>query len=265
MKKLMILSIVVLLSVLLIADSKFDLVMNEISQDYIKIQKLLASDKTANETDNINELAEAMLVKISKLDEKEVTLANKDKLAGLQGKLNKAAKKIKKAKSIKTMRDAFGELSKPLALWTSLENPDGIYVAYCPMAKKSWLQDNNEVANPYYGSSMPRCGEIVSTPVNMKMDAHKCDDSCDHASMKMKDKDCGVACKDSEKKMDAHKCDDSCEHASMKMKDKDCGVACKDSEKKMDNHKCDDSCEHALLKKDCEMMGNDKKMDKHHG
>jgi hypothetical protein len=30
------------------------------------------------------------------------------------------------------------------------------------MAKKPWLQDSEEITNPYYGSKMLRCGDIVS-------------------------------------------------------------------------------------------------------
>ncbi len=36
-------------------------------------------------------------------------------------------------------------------------------VAYCPMAKKAWLQKEGEaIGNPYYGQEMPRCGSFVA-------------------------------------------------------------------------------------------------------
>jgi hypothetical protein len=38
----------------------------------------------------------------------------------------------------------------------------GTIVAFCSMTKKSWLQPKGEIGNPYYGKSMPRCGEVVS-------------------------------------------------------------------------------------------------------
>jgi hypothetical protein len=41
-----------------------------------------------------------------------------------------------------------------------LKAPDGVRTAYCPMAKKSWLQKGDTLANPYYGTSMPTCGEF---------------------------------------------------------------------------------------------------------
>jgi hypothetical protein len=36
------------------------------------------------------------------------------------------------------------------------------YVAYCPMAKASWLQTSKTILNPYMGTSMVHCGQIKS-------------------------------------------------------------------------------------------------------
>jgi hypothetical protein len=33
-------------------------------------------------------------------------------------------------------------------------------VAYCPMARKYWLQRGTAIRNPYYGKSMLECGRI---------------------------------------------------------------------------------------------------------
>jgi hypothetical protein len=33
-------------------------------------------------------------------------------------------------------------------------------LAYCPMAKRSWLQRDDRLRNPYYGSAMLSCGEF---------------------------------------------------------------------------------------------------------
>ena len=35
-----------------------------------------------------------------------------------------------------------------------------IYVYYCPMADASWLQKEEGTRNPYYGSSMLKCGSV---------------------------------------------------------------------------------------------------------
>lgn len=35
------------------------------------------------------------------------------------------------------------------------------YVIHCSMANASWVQITDQVANPYEGSSMPRCGDVT--------------------------------------------------------------------------------------------------------
>jgi Cu(I)/Ag(I) efflux system membrane fusion protein len=38
-----------------------------------------------------------------------------------------------------------------------------LYVAHCPMVEADWLQTGQTIANPYMGSSMPRCGTLTGT------------------------------------------------------------------------------------------------------
>ncbi|MBC8328417.1 MAG: efflux RND transporter periplasmic adaptor subunit [Planctomycetes bacterium] len=44
---------------------------------------------------------------------------------------------------------------------------DGVQVTHCPMAFENagadWLQRPGEIANPYFGAAMPRCGDAVET------------------------------------------------------------------------------------------------------
>ncbi|MFC1850640.1 hypothetical protein ACFL27_10650 [candidate division CSSED10-310 bacterium] len=76
--------------------------------------------------------------------------------------MHRAAQALQQAKNIESMREKLKDLSKPFVLWASLTNPAGLFVAYCSMKPGSWLQDQAEISNPYYGSKMLRCGEIVS-------------------------------------------------------------------------------------------------------
>ena len=72
------------------------------------------------------------------------------------------SRKIAAAADIKAARAAFGELSDVMLAWAGEgTGGTGVRVAYCPMAKKSWLQTGGEIANPYYGSSMLRCGTFT--------------------------------------------------------------------------------------------------------
>lgn len=76
--------------------------------------------------------------------------------------ISTAASNLAAAKDLNGARGAFAELSKPLVRWREAAGRKGTIVAYCSMTKKSWLQPKGEIGNPYYGKSMPRCGEVVS-------------------------------------------------------------------------------------------------------
>lgn len=76
--------------------------------------------------------------------------------------LTKAATALAAATSLDQARDAFYDLSKPLVRWRKAADGDKPVVAYCSMAKRSWLQPEGEMGNPYYGQSMLRCGEVVN-------------------------------------------------------------------------------------------------------
>jgi Cu(I)/Ag(I) efflux system membrane fusion protein len=75
--------------------------------------------------------------------------------------LTEAAAALAESSDIQTARDAFYELSKPLVRLRGAVRGDVPVVAYCSMAKRSWLQPEGELGNPYYGRSMPTCGEVV--------------------------------------------------------------------------------------------------------
>ena len=75
----------------------------------------------------------------------------------------KSAKALGSARDLKGAREAFGGLSDAVIAagnaqgWKDI--PD-LRVAYCPMVKKSWIQKELELRNPYYGSTMLTCGEF---------------------------------------------------------------------------------------------------------
>jgi protein SCO1 len=61
-------------------------------------------------------------------------------------------------------RSAFGAFSDALVAYVRAHRSalaSGVRVAYCPMARKSWLQQDGAVANPYYGRQMRSCGELI--------------------------------------------------------------------------------------------------------
>lgn len=87
-----------------------------------------------------------------------------DEVQALLPDVEKAAAALREAKELDAAREAFYELSKPLVRYleaADLEEGRPV-VAYCPMVRKSWLQEKGEITNPYFGTSMLACGSVVS-------------------------------------------------------------------------------------------------------
>jgi hypothetical protein len=73
------------------------------------------------------------------------------------------AEAVANANELELARHAFAELSDTMIAYRndSDEEPKPV-VAYCSMAKHSWLQRNGPISNPYFGPTMATCGEIRS-------------------------------------------------------------------------------------------------------
>ncbi|MFC1849246.1 DUF3347 domain-containing protein [candidate division CSSED10-310 bacterium] len=136
----------------------FNKAMQPLVAEYLTITKTLAADKTTG----VKEAAKKIETLSASLKTEEYKGQNANAVQKIPGQLQTTAKALQQAKDIEAMREVLQELSKPFALWASLTKPDGLYVAYCPMKPGSWLQDQKEINNPYYGSKMLRCGKIVS-------------------------------------------------------------------------------------------------------
>lgn len=93
-----------------------------------------------------------------------IDAAQSEELRSLLPLLRTAAASLADATDLAASRDAFYELSKPLVRWRQVAIVEVPAVAYCPMAKRSWLQPEGDLGNPYYGQSMLTCGDVVSDP-----------------------------------------------------------------------------------------------------
>ena len=78
--------------------------------------------------------------------------------------LAKAATAFVNAADLAAARTAFGPLSDAVIARVRAEGSSEVAsqlkLAYCPMARKSWLQSGEQVRNPYYGTKMLTCGEL---------------------------------------------------------------------------------------------------------
>lgn len=135
------------------AQSKKDLQVSKLYQNYIAIKSALASD----DADKTSKAAEEFIKTASIIDYKQISEGNLNIL-------RKDATAISEARNISAQRETFFNLSDNMIALTKefklSENP--IYVQYCPMADGSWLSDEKKIVNPYYGSTMLSCGNVKS-------------------------------------------------------------------------------------------------------
>lgn len=135
----------------------FDKAMEPILKDYLTIQGALVGDTIKG----VESASTSIVTASKKLDPNSVTGEHAEHYRDLPAKLEKAAAALAAAMNINEARDAFKELSKPMAMWGTMSKPKDVVVMFCSMAKASWLQKKGETRNPYMGSKMPGCGEIV--------------------------------------------------------------------------------------------------------
>ncbi len=155
MKKHIITAVFSLFSVISIAaQSKKDVQVTKLYQNYIAIKSALASD----DADKTSKAATEFIKTASAIDVKQVSEGNLNIL-------RKDATAISEARTINTQRETFMNLSdNMIALAKEFkvsENP--VYVQYCPIADGSWLSDESKIVNPYYGKSMLSCGNVKTT------------------------------------------------------------------------------------------------------
>jgi HPt (histidine-containing phosphotransfer) domain-containing protein len=121
--------------------------MKSIVGSYLDIQARLASDKF----DGVAPAAHAIASQAARMGTGGEALA-------------KSAQAVEQAADIKAARKAFGDLSDAVIDAAKAEGwkdlPD-VKVAYCPMAKRSWIQKEDSIRNPYYGTSMLTCGSFT--------------------------------------------------------------------------------------------------------
>jgi hypothetical protein len=135
---------------------------SEISTQYETIRQALLKDSTAG----IREHAQAIQFIASRLSQDfsaaSAGVAESDARAvrELLPEIIECSGALAAADGLAAVRTAFAELTMPLVRYHRLVQGARPVVAYCPMEKKSWLQPDEAIGNPY-APSMLRCGEIV--------------------------------------------------------------------------------------------------------
>jgi Cu(I)/Ag(I) efflux system membrane fusion protein len=137
--------------------SAFDRAMEPILSEYLTIQMALA----ANETDGIEGAVHAIDRLARKLDPEMASGDHAEHYKKIPSDILAACARLREANEIRSMREAFKDLSKPVSMWVTMAKPKGKSVMYCSMEKAGWVQDGTEVANPYLGPKMLSCGQKV--------------------------------------------------------------------------------------------------------
>jgi Cu(I)/Ag(I) efflux system membrane fusion protein len=131
-----------------------------------------ASTASAAESEEMKAVVAAYLdiqgqLVADKLDTVKTQARTIGEQAGKMGKagegLRSAVPALEQAADIKSARDAFGPLSEAVIAAARADgwaNVSALKLAYCPMAKRSWLQSAEAIQNPYYGKAMATCGEF---------------------------------------------------------------------------------------------------------
>ncbi|MBN1635755.1 MAG: efflux RND transporter periplasmic adaptor subunit [Deltaproteobacteria bacterium] len=144
----------------------FRIQLGEVVKVYFSVQAALAGDdfKAAKKSVEILEQS------LEKVDMSLLSHAAHVEWMSELKKLNNGASGLTGAQSIADARAAFDIFSQALINSIVKFGFAHDFIAYrfhCPMAfgnrGADWLQDTQEIRNPYYGASMLKCGDLVET------------------------------------------------------------------------------------------------------
>ncbi len=130
---------------------------------YLAVSKALAEDNPHVAAENLKKFKAEI--------EKAITSNSlKDKEEGIAKEMQMLIHKLQEIDyNLDSLRAQFGAISSTLKnIFENYEYKEDlkIYLNFCPMAfhKKGgyWLQDSEDIKNPYYGPKMLKCGEIKS-------------------------------------------------------------------------------------------------------
>jgi len=129
--------------------------LQKVINAYLPIWKALANDSTKEIEEHAKDLAHAAKEAADKVEEEML----KTRLEALE----KTASELR-TDSLENARESMKGLGRAIiAVFESHEvtMPKKYPIIECPMVNERWIQDSEDVQNPFYGSSMLRCGVRV--------------------------------------------------------------------------------------------------------
>ncbi|UKT63516.1 DUF3347 domain-containing protein [Pedobacter mucosus] len=163
MKKILVLVAVIAIATTTFtyAQSKTDIALNKVLASYYDVKNALATDKK----DLAIEKVKVLTASVNAVPHNELSV-DKHKIWMEQAAIIKSkAAQLAGSNDIKTQRKSFEGISYAMikTLRTVKFNNSTVYVQHCPMAKASWLNEKENIENPYYGSMMFDCGDVAET------------------------------------------------------------------------------------------------------
>jgi len=143
------------------AQSKTDAAFNQLLTAYYDVKNALATDKM----DIAKEKVKSLSARVDAIPHKDLP-ASQHALWMEQAKVIKAKViELAAGKDIKAQRKSFEGISSAMikTVRNIKFNNSTVYVQHCPMAKASWLNEKENIENPYYGSMMFDCGDVAET------------------------------------------------------------------------------------------------------
>jgi hypothetical protein len=143
--------------------AKLTIQVQRIYKTYLNIQTALASDKSTEAA------MQAVIVDqlINGFDTTNLPADQKEAYEVHASKIRELAINMSNTRDINVQRTTFSPLSDHVyELVKTFGNDRPVYQTHCAMAfdgkGASWLSDKTEIRNPYYGSEMLECGEVIN-------------------------------------------------------------------------------------------------------
>ena len=139
--------------------------LQPVVNNYLSLKDALVEDNFALAEETAEELENSLV----QLEVSEFQASARDALESYKMELENNMENITSAEDISALRDQFDELSLVMIRLTQSFKPfnDKLYIQHCPMANNDkgadWLSLSEEIRNPYYGSAMLDCGEVLGS------------------------------------------------------------------------------------------------------
>ncbi len=118
--------------------------ITQIFGHYFVIRELLSQDKV----EKVSEHAQKMSAQL-------------DNLINALEQIKASSSELK-TDNLEEARKGFASLSQSMLSYLKQYGYAGeAYSFHCPMAKEDWLQESEQIGNPYYGSKMYKCGDMT--------------------------------------------------------------------------------------------------------